>query len=305
MIGYLVAFEKKAKTMEVCCDLQNDATKGSESISSYGQHIRYARSIPRSQRGRMRDSVTTRSACMPQSIAMTTDINCIAEDVIVAKSDVVEVIMNTLDGNLSEGDENLGLTCSSFHCTMPAEFASPIHKLVKCEGKSGESFDNFHFKTVSLESPLLKLEAFDERRIKEVSSNKFNHAAKTQIFHKTSMMPPCRILGQQQQQLNVVEKEVFREVNTDQKTVGVIFRDPIYEVIPFQQSFAVPESDFFSEYNLGDEVEIVDGIYRRKIGRILKILGDVVQVEMANIKPKLLYISPKKLQPLHGGMLMA
>jgi hypothetical protein len=75
-------------------------------------------------------------------------------------------------------------------------------------------------------------------------------------------------------------------------------------VIQSMKSYHLSRAPDCSVYNLGDRVEIADGIYRRKIGRIMKLLGDVVQVEVGNINPKLLYISPNMLQPLHDRQIL-
>jgi hypothetical protein len=228
MIGYLVAFEKRAKTMEVCCDLQSDAIISNESSSSSAQYVRHARSIKRSNRGRLRDPVPTRcegivnnKSC--ESITMASDtvdnprkMKVESEHKIIAVSDVVEVIMTCND---SDAEENLGTTGS--------HYSIPMDKRVKDENGSSIAFDNFDFKAVSSSSSTvtvpqqgMKLGACNEGQF---LSSDFNHTAISEKFHETSILRQSRILREQQQS------------ESNQKVIGVFFRDPIHEVIPFKQ----------------------------------------------------------------------
>jgi hypothetical protein len=268
MIGYLVAFEQKARTMEVCCDLQNDATTTSTSTASSASCVRHAHSIKRSQRGR---SISSRSNATPKNVAIATEVNCMSDNVIVSESDDVEVIINCND---LDGQENVGTGLCSFPETLNTAFTLPLNKLVKCESV------RCRIETVSVAQEKFKLGECDEEQFEKILSNDLKYVADQKNFQEISILRPSSILKVQQP-----------------KMAGVMFRDPIHEVIPLKHGFIKPNC---SVHNLGDQVEIADGIYGQKIGRVVKSLGDVVQVEVGNRKPKLLYISPKMLQPLHG-----
>ena len=176
---------------------------------------------------------------------------------------------------------------------------------VKHNSDSSTCFNNFNSTTVSsTETEVQQVLMFgvcNEGQVKRILSNNFNHPAKSGKFHETSILRPSRILKEQQQP-EFSEKELFREAKENKKSTGVFFRDPIHEVIQSRQGLKTPDC---SVYNLGDEVEIADGSYSRKIGRIVKMLGDLVQVEVGNMKPTLLYISPNMLQPIHGRRILA
>lgn len=298
MIGYLVAFEKKANTIEVCCNLQAEAlnSNGSSSSSTPDSHIRYARSIKRSHRGRLRDPVPKRN----EGITYRNNIvNLVTVDeenhydnpakrdkesdhMIIAISDVVEVIMKFNETERS---------------------TSAMNEHVKPENYCSTSFDNLEIKTGSSSSSMLIVEQEplsigkgDMIQVSEFLQNDCNRTAISQKSSEASILRPSSILKDQQPS-QFVAKECIRETKTDPKVIGVVFRDPIFEVIPSKQSSIGSNS---CVYNVGDHVEIADGMHSRKIGRIVKTLGDIVQIEVGNVKPMYLYLSPNMLQPLNG-----
>ena len=328
MIGYLVAFEKRAKTMEVCCDLQNDAIISIESNSSSTSSascVRHAGSIKRSHRGRTRKpapkpSENGTSNSSAEKVKMAEDVICVcdtggvtinkkhsktnqtSEQMIITALDVVEVVISC---NEPDDQENLWTSHPPVPELMLASFTVPLHQHVKCENASGTPIDNFDSKKVSSTSSTVSAAKhtcrlgngiYNGEELIHILSNDLSHTAHSQKLDKTSILQPISIL-KERQHVEITENEFFREAQTKQKVLGVAFREPIHDVIPSKKGSISP---YNCVYRLGDHVEITDGIYRRQIGRIVKTLGDIVQVEVDSRKPKFLYISPNMLQPLHG-----
>ena len=318
MIGFLVAFEKRAKTMEVCCDMKVEAITSNESSSSSDQpsYVRHADTIKRSRRGRVRDPVPKRiegegsNSCNENkptvddenfncnNVAIINSPNNMSKDSdheITFVSDDIEV---TLNCNESECNAALGTSG-----VTDAKFKLPVNKLVKPENDFSSSCEHLEIiDVVSLSSsmalvapPGLTIEKIE----KEASQLRedLNGNANPRKYRESSNLKSSSILRERQYFSEDMLKEIFRGTSTHQKVAGVVFRDPVHEVIPFKGGTSTPSCNI---YDIGDQVEIADGIHRRKIGRVVKTLGDVVQIEVGSLKPTYMYVSPGILQPLDG-----
>lgn len=91
--------------------------------------------------------------------------------------------------------------------------------------------------------------------------------------------------------LKPLQSELIEKENKD---ATVAFRDPISELIPTERG---QTSLHNPRLEIGDLVDIRNGRYTNKIGRVLKVSEDVVLVAIIGEFIKPLYVSPSMLRP--------
>jgi hypothetical protein len=298
MIGFLVAFEKRAKTMEACCHLTNEAIISNESSISPSSpsYNRYAESMKRSQRNRIKCSASKGfenlgssnpssidEASVPHDIKDHISRNGVNDHAIFASLDIVEVIMNRrkVKECSKVGSENIRklIATKSLTPKLVAE-----HSAVK---EKSEAL------TVTSSTSVINV---DPKHINAVEYGKDIKEKLSDVARIVKESQTCIDMQTQQtsnssRALQTINKdEPLR--NTKASMTGVIFRNPIYEIIPMKHSLTRSPQ---SACKVGDNIEISYGIHRHQTGRVVKTLGDIVQVDIGSSKPMYLYVSSKML----------
>jgi hypothetical protein len=346
MIGFLVAFEKRAKKMEVCCDLETHGVNSNDSTSSFvsvnPSIVRKSDSTKAYPRGRLRTPVqevielegskkdTGIDGCF---VAFKSDLKFIDDESFIcdtinsdssnkefntdhkifAALEVVEVIMNNEDSHpFSELKATAKQVGEVTECIFddfqkrPQQHRSFISTLAidlngsKCDITAVDALEVI---TVSSSSSFMigappELQPYDsgsfDRKCQEFQLDDADLAVDSEGTNEASILRASNIASRIKE-----ENGILRETKTNQ----VIFRDPIHEVIPMKHDLYTPSK--YTSYAVGDHVEIMEGIYKHKVGRVVKITGDLVQVEVGVGFFMSLYISPSMLQQRNGCSLLA
>jgi hypothetical protein len=365
LIGLLVAFEKKAKTMEACCELpgENIDSNDSASMSVHPAYIRHNDSTRRARRGRSKPPVHEKGH---YEQSKNDDENAFTN----AMHNQTPVILNEDDGadstkNISESEKGKsGHTILAVAEVVEVVIDEEREKLLfhfECSESSVSSPDVSHFETTfaiarvanennwdalvkSSNNMSIVLTLHDDfpfdaatenfEVVTKSSSSAFtpigerggtvdvadkheegthdvlpNNVAPFRISQKSNelLLPDKLTLNglsilKSRLPVNIKdEKSIFREKNTTQKVMRgieskqmvVAFRTPIHEVIPIKQGLVTSKHVSLVQ---GDYVDITDGMYKNKTGRVAKVFEDLVQVEVGTGFIKPLYLSPVMLR---------
>ena len=298
LIGFLVAFEKRTKTMETCCDnpIEIIDSNDSTSFSIHPAYIRHKHAARRASRGRSRipvqnkvfahsskneidDSFTgtnikqnfgtdTSGQSLHESdrsdlmvLALAEEVEVVIEtkneSIVATESRICHAPLDSLESMENERNQDiLDQQAASSSCA-----SSPIaayNGKVSCRTKKEETGED---KSSALVLPLR-------------NSSKLNELLLTVKNNKQGDRSTCREFIPLQKQSS--EKE--------NKTI-VVFRDPISEVIPTAHGFVI-----------GDLVDIQNGKFNNKTGRVIRVYEDLVLVTILGEFIKPLYLSPSMLR---------
>lgn len=292
LIGLLVSFENKTKTIQPCCEMPIDMidSNDSTSVSVQPMRIRHGNGSSRTQRGRSRtpvrenindakilknyeqvdyidpnkDNKLTQFGLPSQTYSImnmpSSDIeNEVTNKMILAESESVEVIFDSGVINEPSNFENILPETSN----SDTEFVNSCVSTAKHYPITSEIYDKRRAKKCH-DFITEKLDAITlcTHRDDEFSSTKPQKL-------KESLVPSeCGILTRSSK-INCGNQGKHREKTGTQMVV--VFRTPVHEVIPRND---MEKSSFV----IGDFVAITNGVHKNKYGRVSKVFDDVVQV---------------------------
>jgi hypothetical protein len=322
LIGCLVAFEKKAKTVETCCDHQIEIidSNDSTSFSIHPAYIRHEHTARQAYRGRSRlpaqntnseDRFKNRN---DQKLIGAHEQPCNDRGRSIRESEKSGLTVHALDEVveivIDKKEEESTDPMITLELYIPAESNENIENVEK-QVKLDDDTESSSSALTCMEEANWKInngtkneETKDDNSFNDVipfrNSKKFNELLvfpeRMNSIHSgrcKDEQPKVRSIHQAVCNLTPLQREHAEKEN---KEAVVAFRDPISEVIPTGLG---SNSSNHTMLAIGDLVDIRNGRYTNKIGRVIKVSGDLVLVAIAGEYIKTLYVSPSMLRPVN------
>jgi hypothetical protein len=309
LIGFWVTFEKKAKTMESCWKhpIEIIDSNDSTSFSVHPAYIRHKHAAQRAYRGRSRFS--THDKCFDDrakhridqkwNVADTTPDDDFSSGqsareseksslTVVALEEVVEVIIDTTEG------EKSGQMKSS-ECAVAPNFPETFDNAQKHGSTSSapksikEASWKVNYKTKIEETEDDVSSAFaipfqNSQKLNDLLNKNDNPSGRCK-FKQTHVQDKHQTVCE----LTTLQTELSEKEN---KNAAVAFRDPISEMIPTRHGLISSEQ---MTLVIGDLVDIQNGTYHNKTGRVIRVFENLVLVAIVGEFIKPLYLSPSLL----------
>jgi hypothetical protein len=320
LIGFLVAFENKAKTLETCCEhpiIEIIDSNDSTSFSIHPAYVRHENTARRVYRGRSRlraqniniedrskNQIDQKLISIPgqPNEEFSDGLSILESDKsglkVLALDEVVEVVIDTNDEENTDTMITKEFSLSEdFNVTI--ENAENQAKLDDGTVSSSSALTSMKSASWKIYNGTQKEETEDDISSDSVipfrNSQKFNKLLprkiqKNKADQRNNAQPKGQSTNQTVGDVTPIQNEIVEKENKD---AIVAFRDPISEVIPTEHGLI---SSKHMILNIGDLVDIQNDRFTNKIGRVIKVSEDLVLVAMVGEFIKPLYVSPSKLR---------